>query len=178
MDVDGENYNKYGSISLSEWSWTFITMMLLFFVFLFLNFKMHSNFYSEFRNAFQYYFFVCFRWVSKLIRKRHDSSVTSVAWHPDNVCLDFLIVIFYFIILPSSLVLVNYKFQAKFKLGKALMDVNCTFGSYTGTFEDCTVLFLYKIFLSCQLKTEVLLIMGKFERKSIMSISFLNFQHG
>lgn len=26
-----------------------------------------------------------FRWVSKLIRKRHDSSVTSVAWHPNNV---------------------------------------------------------------------------------------------
>ncbi|KAJ9563235.1 hypothetical protein OSB04_008395 [Centaurea solstitialis] len=24
-------------------------------------------------------------WVSKLIRKRHDSSVTSVAWHPNNV---------------------------------------------------------------------------------------------
>ncbi|KAG0453145.1 hypothetical protein HPP92_025809 [Vanilla planifolia] len=24
-------------------------------------------------------------WVSKLIRKRHDSSVTSVAWHPDNI---------------------------------------------------------------------------------------------
>ncbi|KAL4587309.1 hypothetical protein LXL04_000178 [Taraxacum kok-saghyz] len=23
-------------------------------------------------------------WVSKLIRKKHDSSVTSVAWHPDN----------------------------------------------------------------------------------------------
>ncbi|RYR58510.1 hypothetical protein Ahy_A05g024310 [Arachis hypogaea] len=23
-------------------------------------------------------------WVSKLIRKRHDSSVTSVSWHPDN----------------------------------------------------------------------------------------------
>ncbi|KAI3449864.1 hypothetical protein Pfo_006529 [Paulownia fortunei] len=26
-------------------------------------------------------------WVSKLIRKRHDSSVTSVAWHPDNILL-------------------------------------------------------------------------------------------
>ncbi|KAI0510073.1 actin-related protein 2/3 complex subunit 1B [Dendrobium catenatum] len=26
-------------------------------------------------------------WVSKLIRKRHDSSVTSVAWHPDNIFL-------------------------------------------------------------------------------------------
>lgn len=26
-------------------------------------------------------------WVSKLIRKRHDSSVTSVAWHPNNVFL-------------------------------------------------------------------------------------------
>jgi hypothetical protein len=25
------------------------------------------------------------RWVSKLIRKRHDSSVTGVAWHPNNV---------------------------------------------------------------------------------------------
>ncbi|RYR79289.1 hypothetical protein Ahy_A01g004122 isoform A [Arachis hypogaea] len=24
-------------------------------------------------------------WVSKLIRKRHDSSVTSVSWHPDNI---------------------------------------------------------------------------------------------
>ncbi|KAL6505306.1 hypothetical protein OROGR_025123 [Orobanche gracilis] len=24
-------------------------------------------------------------WVSKIIRKRHDSSVTSVAWHPDNI---------------------------------------------------------------------------------------------
>jgi actin related protein 2/3 complex subunit 1A/1B len=24
-------------------------------------------------------------WVSKLIRKRHESSVTSVAWHPNNV---------------------------------------------------------------------------------------------
>nr|XP_007146393.1 hypothetical protein PHAVU_006G036500g [Phaseolus vulgaris]ESW18387.1 hypothetical protein PHAVU_006G036500g [Phaseolus vulgaris] len=27
------------------------------------------------------------RWVSKLIRKRHDSSVTSVSWHPDNILL-------------------------------------------------------------------------------------------
>jgi hypothetical protein len=36
--------------------------------------------------------FICFRWVSKIIRKRHDSSVTSVAWHPDNVCTDFPIV--------------------------------------------------------------------------------------
>ncbi|KAK6141558.1 hypothetical protein DH2020_024690 [Rehmannia glutinosa] len=27
------------------------------------------------------------RWVSKLIRKRHDSSVTSVAWHPNNILL-------------------------------------------------------------------------------------------
>lgn len=27
----------------------------------------------------------CFRWVSKLIRKKHNSSVTSVAWHPNNV---------------------------------------------------------------------------------------------
>ncbi|KAJ6973122.1 actin-related protein 2/3 complex subunit 1B isoform X2 [Populus alba x Populus x berolinensis] len=26
-------------------------------------------------------------WVSKLIRKRHDSSVTSVAWHPNNILL-------------------------------------------------------------------------------------------
>ncbi|WJX86527.1 Actin-related protein 2/3 complex subunit 1A [Trifolium repens] len=26
-------------------------------------------------------------WVSKLIRKRHDSSVTSVSWHPDNILL-------------------------------------------------------------------------------------------
>ncbi|KAI7749454.1 hypothetical protein M8C21_007188 [Ambrosia artemisiifolia] len=26
-------------------------------------------------------------WVSKLIRKRHDSSVTSVAWHPNNVLI-------------------------------------------------------------------------------------------
>lgn len=26
-------------------------------------------------------------WVSKLIRKRHDSSVTSVAWHPNNIFL-------------------------------------------------------------------------------------------
>ncbi|KAJ4982022.1 hypothetical protein NE237_032859 [Protea cynaroides] len=26
-------------------------------------------------------------WVSKLIRKKHDSSVTSVAWHPDNILL-------------------------------------------------------------------------------------------
>ncbi|KAG8386761.1 hypothetical protein BUALT_Bualt03G0182600 [Buddleja alternifolia] len=26
-------------------------------------------------------------WVSKLIRKRHDSSVTSVAWHPNNTLL-------------------------------------------------------------------------------------------
>ncbi|KAF3674203.1 Actin-related protein 2/3 complex subunit 1A [Capsicum annuum] len=26
-------------------------------------------------------------WVSKLIRKRHDSSVTSIAWHPNNVLL-------------------------------------------------------------------------------------------
>ncbi|XP_047334953.1 actin-related protein 2/3 complex subunit 1A-like isoform X1 [Impatiens glandulifera] len=26
-------------------------------------------------------------WVSKLVRKRHDSSVTSVAWHPNNVLL-------------------------------------------------------------------------------------------
>ncbi|KAL6564019.1 Actin-related protein 2/3 complex subunit 1A [Orobanche hederae] len=26
-------------------------------------------------------------WVSKIIRKRHDSSVTSVAWHPDNILL-------------------------------------------------------------------------------------------
>ncbi|KAJ0230176.1 Actin-related protein 2/3 complex subunit 1B [Hirschfeldia incana] len=26
-------------------------------------------------------------WVSKLIRKRHESSVTSVAWHPNNVLL-------------------------------------------------------------------------------------------
>ncbi|KAK4438904.1 Actin-related protein 2/3 complex subunitB [Sesamum alatum] len=26
-------------------------------------------------------------WVSKVIRKRHDSSVTSVAWHPDNILL-------------------------------------------------------------------------------------------
>ncbi|CAI9089104.1 OLC1v1023611C2 [Oldenlandia corymbosa var. corymbosa] len=26
-------------------------------------------------------------WVSKLIRKRHDSSVTSVAWHPNNIYL-------------------------------------------------------------------------------------------
>ena len=25
------------------------------------------------------------RWVSKLIRKRHESSVTNVAWHPNNV---------------------------------------------------------------------------------------------
>lgn len=28
---------------------------------------------------------IFFRWVSKLIRKRHSSSVTSVAWHPNNV---------------------------------------------------------------------------------------------
>ncbi|KAJ1416667.1 WD40/YVTN repeat-like-containing domain superfamily [Sesbania bispinosa] len=26
-------------------------------------------------------------WVSKLIRKRHDSSVTSVSWHPNNILL-------------------------------------------------------------------------------------------
>ncbi|KAG9146684.1 hypothetical protein Leryth_005024 [Lithospermum erythrorhizon] len=26
-------------------------------------------------------------WVSKLIRKRHESSVTSVAWHPNNILL-------------------------------------------------------------------------------------------
>nr|XP_009603259.2 actin-related protein 2/3 complex subunit 1A-like [Nicotiana tomentosiformis] len=26
-------------------------------------------------------------WVSKLIRKRHDSSVTSIAWHPNNILL-------------------------------------------------------------------------------------------
>ncbi|GFP83007.1 actin-related protein 2/3 complex subunit 1a [Phtheirospermum japonicum] len=26
-------------------------------------------------------------WVSKIIRKRHDSSVTSVAWHPNNILL-------------------------------------------------------------------------------------------
>lgn len=26
-------------------------------------------------------------WVSKLIRKRHDSSVTSVSWHPDNILI-------------------------------------------------------------------------------------------
>lgn len=26
-------------------------------------------------------------WVSKLIRKRHDSSVTGVAWHPDNILI-------------------------------------------------------------------------------------------
>ncbi|KAJ0261903.1 Actin-related protein 2/3 complex subunit 1B [Hirschfeldia incana] len=26
-------------------------------------------------------------WVSKLIRKRHDSSVTNVAWHPNNILL-------------------------------------------------------------------------------------------
>ncbi|XP_042486338.1 actin-related protein 2/3 complex subunit 1A-like [Macadamia integrifolia] len=26
-------------------------------------------------------------WVSKLIRKKHDSSVTSVAWHPDNILI-------------------------------------------------------------------------------------------
>lgn len=26
-------------------------------------------------------------WVSKLIRKKHDSSVTSVAWHPNNILL-------------------------------------------------------------------------------------------
>lgn len=26
-------------------------------------------------------------WVSKLIRKRHDSSVTSIAWHPNNIFL-------------------------------------------------------------------------------------------
>ncbi|XP_047982041.1 actin-related protein 2/3 complex subunit 1A-like [Salvia hispanica] len=26
-------------------------------------------------------------WVSKIIRKRHDSSVTSIAWHPNNVLL-------------------------------------------------------------------------------------------
>ncbi|CAH1415809.1 unnamed protein product [Lactuca virosa] len=26
-------------------------------------------------------------WVSKLIRKKHDSSVTSVAWHPNNVLI-------------------------------------------------------------------------------------------
>ncbi|WZZ50074.1 hypothetical protein YC2023_050181 [Brassica napus] len=29
--------------------------------------------------------FTVLRWVSKLIRKRHESSVTSVAWHPNNV---------------------------------------------------------------------------------------------
>ncbi|XP_048434406.1 actin-related protein 2/3 complex subunit 1B isoform X1 [Pyrus x bretschneideri] len=32
-------------------------------------------------------------WVSKLIRKRHDSSVTSVAWHPNNATLFSMIVI-------------------------------------------------------------------------------------
>ncbi|XP_042045810.1 actin-related protein 2/3 complex subunit 1A-like [Salvia splendens] len=26
-------------------------------------------------------------WVSKIIRKRHDSSVTSIAWHPNNILL-------------------------------------------------------------------------------------------
>lgn len=29
--------------------------------------------------------FTVLRWVSKLIRKRHESSVTNVAWHPNNV---------------------------------------------------------------------------------------------
>ncbi|XP_062014775.1 actin-related protein 2/3 complex subunit 1B-like [Rosa rugosa] len=33
------------------------------------------------------FIFTFFRWVSKLIRKRHDSSVTSVAWHPNNILL-------------------------------------------------------------------------------------------
>lgn len=53
--------------------------------------------------------FICFRWVSKLIRKRHDSSVTSVAWHPDNVRVDFLIVIYIFLFMFAffSLVFVN-----------------------------------------------------------------------
>lgn len=31
------------------------------------------------------------RWVSKVIRKRHESSVTSVAWHPNNVSFLFLV---------------------------------------------------------------------------------------
>ncbi|OWM78756.1 hypothetical protein CDL15_Pgr002927 [Punica granatum] len=29
--------------------------------------------------------YLIFVWVSKLVRKRHNSSVTSVAWHPNNV---------------------------------------------------------------------------------------------
>ena len=28
-----------------------------------------------------------YRWISKVIRKRHESSVTSLAWHPNNVSL-------------------------------------------------------------------------------------------
>jgi len=30
---------------------------------------------------------LCYRWISKVIRKRHESSVTSLAWHPNNVSL-------------------------------------------------------------------------------------------
>ena len=30
------------------------------------------------------------RWISKVIRKRHESSVTSLAWHPNNV--SFLVI--------------------------------------------------------------------------------------
>ncbi|XP_050379845.1 actin-related protein 2/3 complex subunit 1B-like [Argentina anserina] len=40
------------------------------------------------KNAYIYIGYFCDHWwVSKLIRKRHDSSVTSVAWHPNNILL-------------------------------------------------------------------------------------------
>lgn len=34
-------------------------------------------------------FLLCYRWISKVIRKKHESSVTSVAWHPNNVSIIF-----------------------------------------------------------------------------------------
>jgi hypothetical protein len=38
---------------------------------------------------------LCCRWISKVIRKRHESSVTSLAWHPNNVSV--LLFIFYYV---------------------------------------------------------------------------------
>lgn len=55
--------------------------------------------HTGFLRLLKWIVFPC-RWVSKLIRKKHHSTITSVAWHPNNVsiptifCLSFAFVIY------------------------------------------------------------------------------------
>ena len=67
-----------------------------------LDFRIVIGTFFSFHCLFLHFMYLLCRWVSKLIRKRHESSVTSVSWHPDNVSLSFSCTCIYICLLYTS----------------------------------------------------------------------------